>query len=141
MTSSKKITKKTYGISELSKEFDITTRTIRFYEQQGLISPTRNGQTRIYSEKDRVRLMLTLRGKRLGFSLAETKELFDLYDTTLEGDEKQLNLILGILSEKRAELNQQLQDIQRVQTELNLVQDRCQKALDEVLNKKKSKSA
>jgi len=141
MTLQNKITKKTYGISELSKEFDITTRTIRFYEQQGLISPTRNGQTRIYSEKDRVRLMLTLRGKRLGFSLAETKELFDLYDTTLEGDEKQLNLILGILSEKRAELDQQLQDIQRVQTELNLVQDRCQKALDEVLNKKKSKTA
>lgn len=140
MTLQNKITKKTYGISELSKEFDITTRTIRFYEQQGLISPTRNGQTRIYSEKDRVRLMLTLRGKRLGFSLAETKELFDLYDTTLEGDEKQLNLILGILSEKKAELDQQLQDIQRVQTELNLVQDRCQKALDEVL-KKKTKSA
>ncbi|MDX1319682.1 MAG: MerR family DNA-binding transcriptional regulator [Oceanospirillum sp.] len=140
MTSQKKITKKTYGISELSKEFDITTRTIRFYEQQGLISPTRNGQTRIYSEKDRVRLMLTLRGKRLGFSLAETKELFDLYDTTLEGDEKQLNLILGILSQKKAELDQQLQDIQRVQTELNLVHDRCQKALDEVLSKK-TKSA
>ncbi|MFG1488212.1 MerR family DNA-binding transcriptional regulator [Oceanospirillum sp. HFRX-1_2] len=138
MTLKNKITRKTYGISELSKEFDIT---IRFYEQQGLISPTRNGQTRIYSEKDRVRLMLTLRGKRLGFSLAETKELFDLYDTTLEGDEKQLNLILGILSEKKAELDQQLQDIQRVQTELNLVQDRCQKALDEVLNKKKSKPA
>ncbi len=136
MTIQNRITKKTYGISELSKEFDITTRTIRFYEQQGLISPTRNGQTRIYSEKDRVRLMLTLRGKRLGFSLAETKELFDLYDTTLEGDEKQLNLILGILSEKKAELDQQLKDIQRVQTELNLVQDRCQKALDEVLSKK-----
>ncbi|OOV87524.1 MerR family transcriptional regulator [Oceanospirillum linum] len=136
MTLQSRITKKTYGISELSKEFDITTRTIRFYEQQGLISPTRNGQTRIYSEKDRVRLMLTLRGKRLGFSLAETKELFDLYDTTLEGDEKQLNLILGILGEKKAELDQQLQDIQRVQTELNLVQDRCQKALDEVLSKK-----
>ncbi|WP_417594404.1 MerR family transcriptional regulator [Oceanospirillum sp.] len=136
MTLQSRINKKTYGISELSKEFDITTRTIRFYEQQGLISPTRNGQTRIYSEKDRVRLMLTLRGKRLGFSLAETKELFDLYDTTLEGDEKQLNLILGILGEKKAELDQQLQDIQRVQTELNLVQDRCQKALDEVLSKK-----
>lgn len=138
MTSQKKIIKKTYGISELSKEFDITTRTIRFYEQQGLISPTRNGQTRIYSEKDRVRLMLTLRGKRLGFSLAETKELFDLYDTTLEGDEKQLNLILGILSQKKAELDQQLQDIQRVQSELNQVKDRCQKALDEVLRKKNS---
>ncbi|WP_028303766.1 MerR family transcriptional regulator [Oceanospirillum maris] len=136
MTLQKSITKKTYGISELSKEFDITTRTIRFYEQQGLISPARSGQTRIYSEKDRVRLMLTLRGKRLGFSLAETKELFDLYDTTLEGDEKQLNLILGILNQKNAELEQQLQDIDRVKTELSLVQDRCQKALDEVVKKK-----
>jgi len=136
MTLQKSITKKTYGISELSKEFDITTRTIRFYEQQGLICPARSGQTRIYSEKDRVRLMLTLRGKRLGFSLAETKELFDLYDTTLEGDEKQLNLILGILNQKNAELEQQLQDIDRVKTELSLVQDRCQKALDEVVKKK-----
>lgn len=131
-----KITKRTYSISELAKEFDVTTRTIRFYEQQGLICPGRNGQTRIYSEKDRVRLMLTLRGKRLGFSLAETKELFDLYDTTLDGDEKQLNLILGILSKKKAELDQQLQDILRVQNELDTVHERCQKALDEVLQKK-----
>jgi DNA-binding transcriptional MerR regulator len=127
---------KTYSISELSKEFAVTTRTIRFYEQQGLINPSRNGQTRIYSEKDRVRLMLTLRGKRLGFSLAETKELFDLYDSTLEGDEKQLNLILGILNEKRDELEQQLKDIVKVQQELNSVTERCERALRDVENKK-----
>ncbi|MBB1488839.1 MerR family transcriptional regulator [Oceanospirillum sediminis] len=130
------ITIKTYSISELSKEFGVTTRTIRFYEQQGLINPGRNGQTRIYSEKDRVRLMLTLRGKRLGFSLAETKELFDLYDSTLEGDEKQLKLILGILDAKRQELEQQLQDIIKVRQELDSVTDRCQKALEVVVNKK-----
>lgn len=130
------IQRKTYSISELSKEFGVTTRTIRFYEQQGLISPGRNGQTRIYSEKDRVRLMLTLRGKRLGFSLAETKELFDLYDSTLEGDEKQLKLILGILEDKRAELEQQLQDIIKVRQELDSVTDRCQRALADVVDKK-----
>lgn len=131
--------RKTYSISELSKEFDVTTRTIRFYEQQGLINPTRNGQTRIYAEKDRVRLMLTLRGKRLGFSLAETKELFDLYDSTLEGDEKQLKLMMGILEQRHAELEQQLQDIIRVKAELESVKERCQKALNEVvLHKQKS---
>ena len=80
--------------------------------------------------------MLTLRGKRLGFSLAETKELFDLYDSTLEGDEKQLKLILGILDEKRQELEQQLQDIIKVRQELDSVTDRCQKALEVVVNKK-----
>ncbi len=130
------ITKRTYSISELSKEFAVTTRTIRFYEQQGLISPSRNGQTRIYSEKDRVRLMLTLRGKRLGFSLAETKELFDLYDSTLEGDEKQLNLILGILREKHESLEQQLNDIIKVKQELENYTERCERALDDVLSKK-----
>ena len=65
--------KKTYSISELAKEFDVTTRSVRFYEDQGLLHPTRRGQTRIFSSKDRVRLKLILRGKRMGFSLAETK--------------------------------------------------------------------
>src|SRR5690554_8102312 len=76
---------RTYSISELASEFDVTTRSIRFYEDQGLLHPTRRGQTRIYSSKDRVRLKLILRGKRLGFSLAETRELFDLWDETLSG--------------------------------------------------------
>ncbi|WP_156504026.1 MerR family DNA-binding transcriptional regulator, partial [Oleiphilus sp. HI0066] len=68
-----------YSISELSHEFDITTRTMRFYESEGLLSPKRDGQTRIYAEADRVRLKLILRGKRLGLSLAESKELIDMY--------------------------------------------------------------
>ena len=73
----------TYSISELAQEFDITPRTIRYYEDEGLITPSREGQTRIYSHKDKIRLKLTLRGKRLGFSLAEIRELFDMYDTCL----------------------------------------------------------
>ncbi len=127
---------RTFSISELAKEFDVTTRTIRFYEQQGLLTPTRQGQTRIYSPKDRVRLMLTLRGKRLGFSLAESKELFDMYDSTNQGNEKQLLYMLDILSKKRADMLQQLKDIQRLQEELDNAEERCQDALNRVRQRK-----
>lgn len=123
---------RTYSISELAKEFDITTRTIRFYEQQGLLSPSRQGQTRIYNEKDRVRLMLTLRGKRLGFSLAETRELFELYDTTRRGDSQQLQRMLKILERKRHDLEQQMNDIRRLQSELDAAETRCREALAEL---------
>lgn len=123
---------RTYSISDLAREFDVTTRTIRFYEQQGLLNPTRQGQTRIYSPKDRVRLMLTLRGKRLGFSLAESKELYDMYDSTTEGDEKQLLYMLDILSKKQADMQQQLRDIQRLQEELNTAEERCREALEKL---------
>ncbi|SFX43614.1 MerR family transcriptional regulator [Marinospirillum alkaliphilum] len=123
---------RTYSISDLAKEFDVTTRTIRFYEQQGILNPARQGQTRIYSPKDRVRLMLTLRGKRLGFSLAESKELYDMYDSTTEGDEKQLLYMLDILAKKQADMQQQLRDIQRLQEELNTAEARCREALDKV---------
>ena len=71
----------TFAIGELAREFDITPRSIRFYEEQGLLSPQRTGQNRIYLNKDRVRLKLILRGKRLGFSLAEVNTLFNMYDT------------------------------------------------------------
>lgn len=132
---------KTYSISDLSKEFGITTRTIRFYEQQGLLAPSRQGQTRIYSEKDRVRLMLTLRGKRLGFSLAETRELFDMYDSTREGDEKQLKYMLNILARKRADMEQQLKDIENLQRELASAEERCLSALSEVRRREKAQQA
>ncbi len=128
---------KTYSISELAAEFDVTTRSIRFYEDQGLLHPSRRGQTRIYSSKDRVRLKLILRGKRLGFSLAETRELFDLWDDSLLGSEKQLNLLLKTISGKRAELEQQLKDIAMVQLELDNAESRCLEALSELENKKK----
>ncbi|GAB0151903.1 MULTISPECIES: MerR family DNA-binding transcriptional regulator [Marinobacterium] len=127
---------RTYSISELASEFDVTTRSIRFYEDQGLLHPTRRGQTRIYSSKDRVRLKLILRGKRLGFSLAETRELFDLWDETLSGSEKQLNLMLRTITTKRAELEQQLNDIAMVQLELDSAETRCREALTELQQKK-----
>ena len=137
----KQVKVRTFSISELAKEFDVTTRTIRFYEQQGLLNPARQGQTRIYSAKDRVRLMLTLRGKRLGFSLAESKELFDMYDYTTQGNEKQLLYMLNILSKKQADMQQQLNDIQRLQEELNIAESRCQDALERVRLRDKEKAS
>lgn len=127
--------KQTYSISELAKEFELTTRSIRFYEDQQLLFPTRRGQTRIYSTQDRVRLKLILRGKRLGFSLAETRELFELWDETLTGSEKQLNLLLEKINEKRAELEQQLQDIAILQQELDNAELRCHETLLELKQK------
>lgn len=127
---------KTFSISELAKEFDVTTRTIRFYEQKGLLNPKRDGQTRIYSPQDRVRLMLTLRGRRLGFTLDESKQLFDMYDSTNQGNEKQLLYMLGILAKKRADMEQQLKDIQKLQEELQTAEDRCNEALRKLAAKK-----
>jgi len=123
---------KTYTISELASEFDVTTRSIRFYEDQELLHPSRRGQTRVYSSKDRVRLKLTLRGKRLGFSLAEIRELFELWDETRSGSEKQLNLMLSKISERRAALEQQMKDITMVQLELESAEIRCRQALEEL---------
>lgn len=118
----------TFTIGELAKEFDITTRSIRFYEDQGLLAPERNGQTRIYSGKDRVRLKLVLRGKRLGFSLAETKNIFDLYDNEDTG-ERQLEFMLTMIGEKKQLLAQQLLDIEAVKAELEDLEQNCKLAL------------
>lgn len=131
---------KTYTISELASEFDVTTRSIRFYEDQELLHPSRRGQTRIYSSKDRVRLKLTLRGKRLGFSLAEIRELFELWDETRSGSEKQLHLMLSKISERRAALEQQMKDVTMVQLELESAEIRCRQALEELNEKQDSKS-
>jgi DNA-binding transcriptional MerR regulator len=118
----------TYSIGELAREFDITTRSIRFYEDQGLILPTRKGQTRIYNQRDRVRLKLILRGKRLGFSLAETGRLFELYDAD-KSSATQLKTIMDLISNKKDDLNQQLEDIQAVLIELTGLEKNCQDAL------------
>ncbi|WP_286240755.1 MerR family transcriptional regulator [Neptuniibacter halophilus] len=133
--------KKTFSIGELAREFDLTTRSIRFYEDQQLLFPTRRGQTRVYSSQDRVRLKLILRGKRLGFSLAETRELFSLWDETLTGSEKQLHLLLEIIHQKRAELEQQLKDIEIIQQELNNAEVRCQETLNELKQKQSTDKA
>ncbi|MGQ7263514.1 MerR family transcriptional regulator [Vreelandella sp. V005] len=126
---------KTYSISELASEFDLTTRSIRFYEDQELLHPTRRGQTRVYSSKDRVRLKLTIRGKRLGFSLAEIRELFELWDETRSGSKKQLHLMLSKIAERRAALDQQMKDITMVQLELESAEIRCRQALEELIEK------
>ncbi|MBF7072941.1 MerR family DNA-binding transcriptional regulator [Glaciecola sp. MH2013] len=117
-----------FSIGELSKDFDITARSIRFYEEQGLLVPERQGQSRIYHLKDKVRLKLILRGKRLGFSLAEIKTLFELYDTN-PNSAAQLKTMLELTEQKRAVLNQQLSDIQMLMTELNDVEARCKEEL------------
>jgi DNA-binding transcriptional MerR regulator len=118
----------TYAIGELAREFDISTRSIRFYEDQGLILPARKGQTRIYNQRDRVRLKLILRGKRLGFSLAETGRLFELYDAD-KSSATQLKTIMDLISNKKNDLNQQLEDIQAVLIELTGLEKNCQNAL------------
>jgi len=117
----------TYKISELAKEFDITTRSIRFYEDMGLIQPDRKGSMRIYQRRDRVRLKLILRGKRLGFSLAEIRDLLELYDTNQI--DTQLIKMLKIIDEKEAVLKRQREDITIVLDDLNTARQRCEEAL------------
>lgn len=121
-------TKKTFGIGELARELDVTTRTIRFYEDQGLLSPKRKGQTRIYSAADRVTLKLILRGKRLGLSLAESRDVIRLYRPA--GDNRhQLQALLDKIGEKRAQLEQQLRDINAMQQEMDEAERRAREAM------------
>ncbi|MEH8254276.1 MerR family transcriptional regulator [Aeromonas veronii] len=119
----------TYSISELAHEFDVTPRTIRYYEDEGLLTPQREGQTRIYSHRDKIRLKLTLRGKRLGFSLAEIRKLFDMYDTD-KSSKTQLHSMIQLIEAKRGALRQQLEDIQMVMAELEAAEQRCVNSLN-----------
>ncbi|MBY5942941.1 MerR family DNA-binding transcriptional regulator [Halomonas sp. DP5N14-9] len=123
---------RTYSIGELAKMFEVTPRTIRFYEQEGLLAPLRQGQKRIYREKDRVRLKLTLRGKRLGFSLAEIREVVMMYDAMPDGNARQLKRLLEIIAEKRAELDRQLEDIRLMRLEMDDVDRRARDALGQL---------
>jgi len=100
----------TYTIGELAREFDLTTRAIRFYEDCGLLTPQRRGRSRIYTARDRTRLKLTLRGKRLGLTLAEVKELVDMYESPRD-TQAQLRKFLEVLAAHRAQLEQQFTDL------------------------------
>ena len=117
-----------YSIGELSREFGVTTRTIRFYEDKGLLSPAREGQSRIYQPRDRVRLKLILRGKRLGFSLKEIKNLIELYDAP-EGEGAQLRSFIEKIRARRGELLAQRNDIEQVLDELDTLEQRCSELL------------
>lgn len=121
----------TYSISDLSREFDVTARSIRFYEDQGLISPVRKNTQRIFNERDRVRLKLILRGKRLGFSLAEIHEIFELYDSE-PGEEAQLLYLISSIDSKRAILKRQREDIDAVLAEMDTVESRIKKSLQQL---------
>jgi len=118
----------TFTISELAKEFGVTTRTLRFYEDQGLLSPKREGTNRVFSPRDRVRLKLALRGKRLGFSLAEIRELFELYDVSRD-EHKQLEEFLTRLERRRAHLEQQREDIEIMLHEIDFFANQCRRLL------------
>ncbi len=122
------MTRPTYTITELAREFDVTPRAIRFYEDMGLLAPTRSGRNRVYSQRDRTRLKLTLRGKRLGFALQEIRQLVTMYDT--ESDTAaQLEAFMAVLGAHRQQLAQQLDDIRITLDELTLHEDRCRRLL------------
>ncbi|MBU6156294.1 MAG: MerR family DNA-binding transcriptional regulator [Alphaproteobacteria bacterium] len=108
---------KTFSISQLSEEFGITPRAIRFYEDEDLIKPSRQGQSRIYSPRDRARLALILRGKRVGFSLVEIKEMLDLYDMN-DGQATQLSHAIKKFNERINSLERQRGDIEQALVEL-----------------------
>jgi DNA-binding transcriptional MerR regulator len=120
---------RTYGISDLAHEFGITARAIRFYEDKGLIAPLRDGQRRIFSARDRVRLMLILRGKRLGFSLREIQEILDLYDAE-PGENGQLAHLIAKFNERREILIQQRADIDLTLQEIDRLEEQCRSLLD-----------
>jgi DNA-binding transcriptional MerR regulator len=118
----------TFTISDLAREFALTTRAIRFYEDEGLLAPRRSGRSRIYGERERVRIKLILRGKRLGLTLAEIRELLDLYETT-RSERPQLVKFLQVLGARRAMLRQQQEDIAIVLAEIDALERQCRKRL------------
>ena len=118
------VTLETWSIAQLAAEYDVTLRTIRFYEDRGLLTPERRGTARVYHPRDRVRLGLILRGKRLGFSLDEIATIVDMYDAE-PGEEGQLVYLLNQIGTRRAELEQRRRDIDETLRELAEVEDRC----------------
>jgi DNA-binding transcriptional MerR regulator len=124
----------TYTIAELAREFDITARAIRFYEDHGLLSPSREGaggRSRVYTARDRTRLKLTLRGKRLGLTLSEIKSLVDMYESPKD-TVAQMNRFLGVLAHQRETLEQQQADIEMALAEISAHEEECRRMLADV---------
>ena len=117
-----------FTISELAKEFQITTRTMRFYEEKGLLSPERSGTVRLYDSKDRVRLVLILRGKRLGLTLDESRDIIDMYQPD-SANAKQLKKLVTKIREKRESLKQQAKEINKMLSDLKIAEQNCVVAL------------
>ncbi|MHA1153577.1 MAG: MerR family transcriptional regulator [Alphaproteobacteria bacterium] len=124
---------RTYGIAELAREFGVTPRTIRFYEAEGLLTPLRDGRRRIYRGRDRTRLRLILRGRRLGFRLAEVREIVGLYDAPI-GEAGQLAYLLDKISARKADLEAKRGDIEASLDDLDEVAANCRARLAELEN-------
>lgn len=133
-TSSAESSGRLFTITELAAEFDITPRAIRFYEDMGLLEPSRDGRNRVYTHRDRTRLKLTLRGKRLGLSLQEVKQLVDMYDSESDAA-PQLTAFLQVLRQHRRQLEQQLDDIEVTLAEISQHEERCEALLAEAAQK------
>ena len=118
-------------ITELTNEFGLTTRTLRFYEDEGLIKPVRRGRQRLYRPSDKTRLKLILRGKRLGLSLGEISEVIDMYRQP-PGEAGQLNLLIEKIEARRRDMQQKLSDINETLAELDAVEDSCRTRLSEL---------
>lgn len=127
MTSAKRVPR-TWSIGEMAEDFGVTHRTVRHYEELGLLSPERVGTRRVYHRRDRVRLELILRGKRLGFTLEESARLIDLYDGD-RGQRGQLEEALGTIEERRSDLRSRLADIEAALSELERWEADCRSAL------------
>jgi len=118
-------------ITQVTREFNVTTRTLRFYEAEGMLTPLRRGRSRLYSQRERTRLKLILRGKRLGLSLAEIREIIDMYDAE-PGEEGQLSLLVTKIADRRAQLRQKQRDIELTLDELDQVEERCRDRLKQL---------
>lgn len=121
-------TSTTFTISDLAREFAITPRTIRFWEDQGILAPEREGSKRVFTRRDRARLKMALRGKRLGLSLAEIKDLIGMYAST-EDETPQLLECLRVMAKRREALEQQREDIEAMLAEISLFEQQCQQEL------------
>ena len=118
----------TFTISDLCKEYKVTTRTVRHYEDLGLLNPARRGQTRIYSPSDRTRLKLILRGKRLGLSLEDSRQIIDMYEPG-KNNVQQLKTLIEAIQLQREKLHRQLDDIRNLMTDLKNAESDCQRSL------------
>jgi DNA-binding transcriptional MerR regulator len=116
-------------IAQIAREYGVTHRTVRFYEDRGLIAPERRGTRRVYHPRDRVRLGLILRGKRLGFSLEEITRIIDMYDDQ-PGESGQLRYLLAQIEDRRADLEQRRRDVLAALDELDELERRCRDDLD-----------
>ncbi len=128
---------RTYGIAELAREFEVTPRTIRFYEAEGLLAPLRDGRRRVYRGRDRTRLRLILRGRRLGFRLAEVRDIVGLFDAPT-GEAGQLDYLLDKIAARKADLEAKRRDIEASLDDLDGVAANCRARLAELDNPARS---